>query len=210
MTYICTIKLSNKNNTMKKIHLLLLAVIVSITVNAQTTKWDFDAVHSSVNFSIEHMVISEVAGQFKKFEGSVFSDKEDFTDAKINFVISVNSINTDNDMRDTHLKSADFFDAEKFPLISFKSTSFKKIKEKNYQLIGEFTMHGVTKTITLNVVYGGNVVDPYKNTKAGFKITGTLNRKDYGLTWSKTIENGGLMVGDEVNFTCRVELAKAK
>ena len=195
---------------MKKINLLLLAVFVAITVNAQTTKWDFDAVHSSVNFSIEHIVISEVSGQFKKFEGNVFSDKEDFTDAKINFVISANSINTDNEMRDNHLKSTDFFDAEKFPLITFKSTSFKKIKDKNYKLTGEYTMHGVTKTIVLDVIYGGNVIDPYKNTKAGFKITGTLNRKDYGLTWSKTMESGGLMVGDEVNFTCRIELAKAK
>lgn len=195
---------------MKKINLILLAVIMIVSVNAQTTKWDFDATHSSVNFSIEHMVISEVSGDFKKFEGSVFSDKEDFTDAKINFVISANSINTDNDMRDTHLKGPDFFDTEKFPLITFKSTSFKKVKDKSYQLTGELTMHGVTKTITLDVIYGGTVVDPYKNTKAGFKIIGKLNRKDYGLNWSMTIENGGLMVGDDVNFTCRVELTKGK
>lgn len=195
---------------MKKINLLLLTVFATITVNAQTTKWDFDAAHSSVNFSIEHMVISEVTGQFKKFEGSVFSDKEDFTDAKINFVISANSINTDNEMRDTHLKSADFFDVEKFPMATFKSTSFNKVNDKNYKLTGEFTMHGVTKTVTFDVTFGGIAVDPYKNTKAGFKITGTLNRKDYGLNWSKTIETGGLMVGDIATFTCRVELTKAK
>jgi len=195
---------------MKKLQLFLVVILTTALANAQSTKWEFDAVHSSVNFSIEHMVISEVAGQFTKFEGNVFSDKNDFTDAKINFVISANSISTDNEMRDNHLKGSDFLDAEKFPLITFKSTSFKKIKDKNYKLTGEFTMHGVTKTIELDVIYGGTVSDPYKNIKAGFKITGTLDRKDYGLTWSKTMETGGLMVGDIVNFTARIELTKSK
>jgi len=195
---------------MKKLQLFLVVILTTALANAQSTKWEFDAVHSSVNFSIEHMVISEVAGQFTKFEGNVFSDKNDFTDAKINFVISANSISTDNEMRDNHLRGSDFLDAEKFPLITFKSTSFKKIKDKNYKLTGEFTMHGVTKTIELDVIYGGTVSDPYKNIKAGFKITGTLDRKDYGLTWSKTMETGGLMVGDIVNFTARIELTKSK
>jgi len=195
---------------MKKLQLFLVVILTTALANAQSTKWEFDAIHSSVNYSIEHMVISEVAGQFTKFEGNVFSDKNDFTDAKINFVISANSISTDNEMRDNHLKGSDFLDAEKFPLITFKSTSFKKIKDKNYKLTGEFTMHGVTKTIELDVIYGGTVSDPYKNIKAGFKITGTLDRKDYGLTWSKTMETGGLMVGDIVNFTARIELTKSK
>jgi len=195
---------------MKKLQLFLVVILTTALANAQSTKWEFDAIHSSVNFSIEHMVISEVAGQFTKFEGNVFSDKNDFTDAKINFVISANSISTDNEMRDNHLRGSDFLDAEKFPLITFKSTSFKKIKDKNYKLTGEFTMHGVTKTIELDVIYGGTVSDPYKNIKAGFKITGTLDRKDYGLTWSKTMETGGLMVGDIVNFTARIELTKSK
>lgn len=195
---------------MKTINIIIGFMLMGFTMNAQTTKWDFDAAHSSVNFSIEHMVISEVTGQFKKFQGNVFSDKEDFTDAKINFVIDATSINTDNEMRDNHLKSADFFETAKYPMITFKSTSFTKVDGKNYKLVGDFTMHGVTKSISLDVTYGGTVIDPYKNTKAGFKITGTLNRKDYGLNWSSLTESGGLIVGDIVTFTCRVELAKAK
>jgi len=195
---------------MKAIYFIIGLFLMSVSVNAQTTKWDFDAAHSSVNFSIEHMVISEVTGQFKKFQGNVFSDKEDFSDAKINFVIDATSINTDNEMRDNHLKGKDFFETETFPIITFKSTSLKKVEGKNYKLTGDFTMHGVTKSVTLDVVYGGTVLDPYKNTKAGFKISGKLNRKDYGLAWSAVTESGGLMVGEEVNFTCRVELAKAK
>lgn len=195
---------------MKTINLFFVAMFIAFAVNAQSTKWEFDGAHSSVNFSLEHMVISEVTGQFTKFEGNVFSDKPDFSDAKINFVIDATSINTANEMRDKHLKSADFFETEKFPLATFKSTEFKKVDAKNYKLTGDFTMHGVTKSLTLDVVYGGTAVDGYKNTKAGFKISGKLNRKDFGLNWSALTESGGLMVGEDVSFTCRVELAKAK
>jgi len=108
------------------------------------------------------------------------------------------------------LRGADFFDVAKYPQITFKSNSFKKVSGKKYQLSGDLTMHGVTKAVTFDVNYGGTVVDPWGNTKAGFKLTGELNRKDYGLTWSKALETGGLVVGDEVTLTVRVELAKVK
>lgn len=194
---------------MKK-HVFLSAVltVVVMTASAQSTKWAFDLAHSSVRFDVSHMVISEVTGQFKKFDGTVLSDKKDFSDAKIDFSIDVSSINTDNEKRDAHLKSAEFFDAEKYPEITFKGKSLKLVSGNAYKLTGDLTMHGVTKTVTFDMKYGGTVQDPYKNTKAGFKITGTVNRKDFGLVWNMVLESGGLMVGEEVTITCNVELKK--
>jgi polyisoprenoid-binding protein YceI len=195
---------------MKKITLFIAAMVLAFGVNAQSTKWNFDNSHSSVAFAVSHMVVSDVEGSFKKFTGNVTSDKADFTDAKIDFTIDVASINTDNVDRDNHLKSDDFFNAEKFPTITFVSKSFTKLKDNKYKLVGNMTMRGVTRSVTLEVTYGGTITDPYKNTRAGFKITGKINRKDFGVNWSKAMETGGLVVGDDVEFTCRVELVKAK
>jgi len=195
---------------MRKITLFLAAMVLAIGVNAQSTKWNFDNSHSSVAFTVSHMVVSDVEGSFKKFNGNVTSDKADFTDAKIDFTIDVASINTDNVDRDNHLKSDDFFNAEKFPTITFVSKSFTKLKDNKYKLVGNMTMRGVTRSVTLEVTYGGTVTDPYKNTRAGFKITGKINRKDFGVNWSKAMETGGLVVGDDVEFTVRVEIVKAK
>lgn len=195
---------------MKRISLLIFALIASEVIFAQTTKWDFDLGHSNIQFSISHMVISEVTGNFTSFEGTVLSDKADFTDAKINFTIEVNSIDTDNEKRDQHLAGADFFDAEKYPEITFKGKSLKKVSGNKYKLTGDFTMHGVTKTIELDVKYGGTIKDPWGNTKAGFKITGTIKRYDFGLKYNSTLEAGGLMLGEEVELVCNIELAKQK
>ena len=195
---------------MKKISLLIVALIASEVNYAQTTKWDFDLGHSNIQFSISHMVISEVTGNFKSYEGTVLSDKEDFSDAKINFTIKVNSIDTHNEKRDQHLVGTDFFDAEKYPEITFKSKSLTKVSENKYKLTGDFTMHGVTKTIELDVKYGGTIKDPWGNTKAGFKITGTINRYDFGLKWNSTLETGGLMLGEELELVCNIELTKQK
>ena len=195
---------------MKIISLLIVALITSGVIFAQTTKWDFDLGHSNIQFSINHMVISEVTGNFTSFEGTVLSDKADFSDAKINFTIKVNSIDTDNEKRDQHLTGTDFFDVEKYPEITFKGKSLKKVSGNKYKLTGDFTMHGVTKTIELEVKYGGTIKDPWGNTKAGFKITGTIKRYDFGLKYNSTLEAGGLMLGEEVELVCNIELTKQK
>jgi polyisoprenoid-binding protein YceI len=173
------------------------------------TNWTFDNAHTKVGFGVTHLVISEVDGEFKKFSGTVVSKSDDFTGADINFTIETGSISTDNDMRDKHLKSDDFFNAEKYPNITFKSSSLKKVSGNKYVLEGNLTMRDVTKKVSLDVVYNGTVKDPYGNTKAGFKITGSLNRFDYNLKWN-TMAEAGAVVGKDVTLTINVELAKAK
>ncbi len=195
---------------MKKTALTLLAFVFTAGLWAQATHWEFDKSHTSIEFEIEHMVISEVTGKFSDFNGTVKSNADNFENAKVDFSIEVNSINTENSDRDDHLRGADFFDTEKYPQITFASTKFVKVSDKKYVLTGDLTMHGVTKQVDLNVTFGGMVVDPWGNTKAGFKLTGELDRKDFGLTWSKTLETGGLLVGDEVTITARVQLLQMK
>lgn len=196
---------------MKKV-ILSVATIATIGWNsiAQTTKWVIDKSHSKIQFDVAHLVISEVTGQFKSFDGSVLSDKPDFSDAKIEVSIDVNSINTDDEKRDGHLKSPDFFDANKYPKITFKSKSLKKVNNNLYKLTGDLTMHGVTKEVVLDVQFNGIKNDPWGNTKAGFKVTGKINRNDFGLKYNAPLEGGGVLIGEEVNITCNVELLKQK
>ena len=191
---------------MKKLSLVI-ALFSIVLVNAQSS-WNFDASHSSVRFAVDHMVISEVEGKFTSFEGTVESSNEDFSDAKINFKIDVNSVDTDNEKRDGHLKNEDFFDVVKYPEMTFVSTSIEKVKEGKYNLTGNLTLHGVTKEITLKMSYGGTVKDPWGNTRAGLKITGSLNRTDFGLKYNSTLEAGGLMLGEEIELSCKMELIK--
>ena len=181
---------------------------MSLSTYAQTSTWKVDPSHSKVNFSVSHLVISEVDGTFKTFTASLTTNAVDFSNAKFNFEIAINSINTDNQKRDGHLKSEDFFYAEKYPKMVFKSTSFKKIKGNKYTLKGKLTMRGVSKNISLNVKYGGTAKDGYGNTKAGFIITGTLNRIDYGVAWNAKTEQGGWTVGEEVNLVIKLEFVK--
>ena len=183
--------------------------VLANNTNAATT-WSLDKSHSSVKFSVEHLVISEVEGSFKMFDGNVISPSADFSNAKVNFSVDVNSINTDNDQRDGHLKSDDFFNAEKYPKMSFTSTSLKKVKGNMYAMEGDLTIRDVTKKAKFAVVYGGTVKDPYGNIKAGFKATGKINRKAYGLKWGAMTEAGGAVVGDDVNMVINVELAQNK
>jgi len=194
---------------MLRFRFTVIALFISfLSVNAQT-KWNIDKVHSKVLFSVTHLIISEVTGEFKDFTGSIEYAKDDFSDAKIDFTVDVNSISTDNDMRDKHLKSDDFFNAEKFPQITFKGKSLTKVNDNNYKLTGDFTIRDVTKQITLDVIYNGTIKDPYGNTKAGFKIIGQINRFDYNLKWNKLIEAGGAVVGKTVTMTINLELQKA-
>jgi polyisoprenoid-binding protein YceI len=194
---------------MKKLFILMVLGLSQIALFGQT-KWSIDAVHSSVKFTVNHLVISEVEGNFKKFTGSISSDKPDFEGSAVDFSVDVNSISTDNDMRDKHLKSPDFFDVEKFPSMTFKGTSFKKLSGNKYELAGDLTMHGVTKPVKFSVTYGGTINDGMGNTKAGFKATAVIDRFDYGLKWSKATEAGGLVVGKEVTIDVKLELVKAK
>jgi polyisoprenoid-binding protein YceI len=191
---------------MKKLNLII--ALVSITfANAQTT-WGFDQSHSSVRFSVDHMVISQVEGQFTSYDGNVKTTKDDFSDAEINLNIDLNSINTADEKRDGHLKSADFFDTANYPNMKFVSTSVTTTANGKYNLKGNLTLHGVTKEVTLAMSYGGTVKDPWGNTKAGLKVTGKINRTDFGLKYNAAMETGGLLIGEEVEITCKVELIK--
>ena len=193
-----------------KIFFLTLAALALITFNslAQST-WSVDNSHTKIEFAVSHLIISETVGYFKTFGGKVSTTNDDFSGASVEFTVDVASINTDNDMRDNHLKSDDFFNAEKFPKMTFKSTSFKKIDGKKYKLIGLLTIRDVTKTVEFDVVYNGTVKDPYGNTKAGFKLMGSINRFDYGLKWN-TLAEAGAVVGDMVEIKVNIELSKDK
>ena len=195
---------------MKKIQMLVSALVLMTSLSFGQIDWKVDNAHSSVNFSVTHLVISTVSGSFKNFDAVVKSSDDTFKDAVIEFTADVKSINTDNEKRDAHLKSDDFFNADKFPQIKFKGKSFKKVSGNKYKLTGDFTMRDVTKTITLDVVLNGVVKDPWGNTKAGFKITGSVNRFDYNLKWNSLMEAGGAVVGKNVDITCNIELTKSK
>jgi len=172
------------------------------------SKWVIDTTHSEVGFKVKHLVISNASGKFTVFEGTVDSTKEDFSDAKISFSADVNSIHTGQEQRDGHLKSADFFDAEKYPKLSFESASLIPVGGSDYKLKGNFNMHGVTKPVELDVEFGGVQNDLYGQTVAGFEINGKLKRSDFGLTWSALTEAGGMVVGEDVKIHINAELIK--
>ena len=178
-------------------------------VTSTPSKWAVDAMHTSVKFTVKHLGVSEVEGRFKVFNGTIEAPTSDFNNAKVAFTVDVNSINTDNDMRDKHLKSDDFFNAEKFPEMKFTSTSFKKVKGEAYTLEGNMTIRDVTKKVSFAVVYGGTIKDPYGNIKAGFKATGKINRKDFNLKWG-AIAEGVAVVSDDVNMMINLEFAQQK
>jgi polyisoprenoid-binding protein YceI len=180
------------------------------TAVLQKTKWTIDPMHSEVQFKVKHLLISTVTGSFKTFSGTVTSETEDFENADVQFSIDVNSIFTNQEMRDNHLKSAEIFEAEKYPKIDFKSTSFKKINGTHYLLHGNLTMKGVTKMIEAKVEFGGLAKDQQGNTKAGFEVTGTINRKDFGVTYNRLTEAGGLSLGEEINLFANIQIAKEK
>jgi polyisoprenoid-binding protein YceI len=173
------------------------------------TNWKLDNAHSSVKFSVEHLMVSETDGNFKGFEGTLSSKNADFSDAEISFTVDVKTINTDNEMRDKHLQGDDFFNSEKFPQIKFKGTSFKKVSGNKYLLEGDLTIRDVTKKVKFDVVYRGMQKDPYGNTKAGFKATGSIKRLEYGLKWNVMTE-AAAVVADEVNIVINLEYAQAK
>jgi polyisoprenoid-binding protein YceI len=188
---------------MKKFNTLLLALLVAGTVSAQN--WTLDKGHAKVGFSITHLMISDVEGSFNSFDAKLTSSKEDFSDAAIEFSADVNSINTNSENRDKHLKNEDFFDAPKFGTLTFKSKSLTKVEGKKYKLEGDFTMHGVTKPVTLDVIVNGPVAHPYnKKTVAGFKVSGTIKRSDFNFG----AKYGNAMLSEEVIITANAEFTK--
>ena len=175
---------------------------------ATTTEWKAEPYHSKIGFTVTHMMINEVDGHFDKYEINAKSSKTDFTDAEVQFSADIASINTGNEMRDNHLKSDDFFNAAKYPKLTFVSKGIKKIDSKHYLLTGDLTMRDKTKSISLAMQYNGTIKDMQGAQKAGFKIAGTINRKDFGLNWSGTVE-AGAVVSDDVQINCNIEMAQA-
>lgn len=171
-----------------------------------TAKWVIDPTHSEVSFKVKHLVISTVTGYFKKFEGEVSSDSDDFDGAKVAFSADIDSIDTNQSDRDNHLKSADFFDAANHPTLSFEGEI--KNNEGDYSLVGDLTIRGHKKAMELAVDFGGVAGDPYGQTKAGFEIEGKISRKEFGLTWSGVTEAGSVVVSDQVRLILNVQLVK--
>ncbi len=174
-----------------------------------TITWALEPSHSEITFKVRHMMISNVSGQFRKFESKVETEGDDLTTADVTFSADVDSISTNNEQRDGHLKSPDFFDAATYTQIVFESTSMEKTSDDTYTLHGNLTMRGVTNTIALDVEFGGIIKDPFGYTRAGFTVAGKVNRKDYGLNWSALTEAGGLVVSDDVKFEAHLEYVKA-
>jgi polyisoprenoid-binding protein YceI len=177
---------------------------------ATATKWVIDPMHSEVQFKVKHLVISTVSGFFKSFEGTLETVNDDFEDAEISFALNIDSIDTNQTQRDEHLKSPEFFDAAQYPQITFKSTSFKKTDDEEYDLVGDLTIKGVTKSVKLAAEFGGSTDDFYGNTKAGFEITGKVNRKEFGLTWDGVTEAGSIVVGEDIKLIINIQLSKQK
>lgn len=170
--------------------------------------WNIDPAHSEIQFKVKHLVISTVTGNFKSFNGTLETEGDSFDNTSVTFEADINSISTNNTDRDAHLKSDDFFNAEEFPKLKFESTSFKKTGEDTYELTGNLTIRDITKEVTLNVEHGGTVDDPYGQTKAGFEINGSINRKEFGLKWSAVTEAGSVVVGDEVKLHLNVQVVE--
>lgn len=169
--------------------------------------YKIDATHSDITFKVKHMMITNVSGSFTRFDATMQSEAADFSDAEISFSADVNSITTNNEQRDTHLKSDDFFAADKFPKLSFVSTSLVK-KGDDYILTGGLTIRDTTKTIVLVVEFGGMVTDPYGQVKSGFEINGKINRKEFGLTWGAVTEAGSVVVSDEVKLHLNIQMIR--
>lgn len=171
-------------------------------------KWNLDPAHSEVTFKVKHMMITNVSGSFTDFSVEAETEEEDFTTAKVSFSAKTTSVNTNSEQRDGHLRSPEFFDSEKFPELKFKATKYEKVSGDDYKLSGDLTIKDVTKNITLDVEYGGINKDPWGNMKAGFTISGKINRKDFGLTWNATLETGGVMVSEDVKINCEIQLVR--
>lgn len=172
------------------------------------TTWVIDPLHSEVFFKIKHLVISTVTGSFRKFEGNIITDGTDFINAKVTLAIDVKSIDTNQSQRDEHLQNGDFFDADTYPKIIFESTSFVNTGGNDYKMAGNLTLKGVTKPIELKVEYGGSEKDGHGNIKHGFEVLGIVNRKEFGMTWNKITDSGGLGLSEDVKLIGNIQVSQ--
>lgn len=171
-------------------------------------RWAVDASHSSIDFSVKHMMIAKVKGTFHNFEAVIEANPEDLTTARINFSVDLASVDTRNTDRDNHLRSADFFDVENMPKMTFEAKQITSTDSTEYDVIGDLTLHGVTRMEKFAVTFEGAGKDPWGNEKVGFSATGAINRSDYGLTYNAALETGGILIGDEVKITIEIEASK--
>jgi polyisoprenoid-binding protein YceI len=172
------------------------------------TKWILDPTHSELGFKIKHLMISNVSGSFKAFQAEVETVERDFSKAQINLRADMTSISTNNEQRDAHLQNSDFFEVEKYPEMTFKSTWIEKTDSDSFALHGDLTLKGVTKPVKLNVEYNGVTKDPWGGERAGFVITGKIRRTDWGVNFNGVLETGGVMLGEEVKINSEVQLVK--
>ena len=173
-----------------------------------TTKWVMDGTHSELGFKIKHLMITNVSGTFKTFQVEAETDNEDFSTAAIKATAEIVSLSTNNEQRDLHLQNADFFEVEKFPELSFQSTKVEKIDNDSFHLYGDLTLKGITKNIRLNVEYNGVTKDPWGGERAGFVVTGKINRTDWGISFNAALETGGLILSEDVKINGEIQLVK--
>ena len=193
---------------MKNLFLLFsVIVLIANTVTAQTT-WQIDKAHTNIGFSVTHMVIADVVGDFKEFEGTVTSPGEGFENTKVEFVLKTASVSTDHEKRDKHLRSSDFFNAEINPEIKFASKSFSKVEANRYKILGDLTLHGITKEVTFDTVLKGQIVDGRGKTRAGFKAVASIDRYEFDMKYNSVMEAGGLLIGQTVDILVDIELIK--
>lgn len=173
-----------------------------------TTKWSLDPMHSELAFKIRHLMISNVSGSFKNFQAELETDGENFSTAKVHVKVDMSSINTNNEQRDGHLRNSDFFEVERYPELSFVSTKVEKINTGSFYLYGDLTMKGVTKNVQLHVEHSGVAKDPWGGERAGFTVTGKINRSDWGINFNNVLETGGLALGEEIKINSEIEVVK--
>jgi polyisoprenoid-binding protein YceI len=196
---------------MKRMNLLAIMLLLGVTgVFSQQKTWNIDKAHTGILFNVTHMVISEVTGYFREFDAKLTTSKDDFSDAYVEVTIKAASINTDNAQRDTHLKSADFFEVEKYPTLTFKSKSFTKGEEGMYDIAGYLTIKGVTKEVVLKGKFNGSVNDKMGNTHMGWKAITKIDRTEYGVLYNSVMDNGGLAIGKEVTIMINTEFILQK
>ena len=194
---------------MRSLKLLAASFLLLSPALAHASTWDVDPAHSTVEFSVRHMMVTTVKGQFQKVKGTVELDEKDPTKSTVEVSIETASIDTREAKRDAHLKSPDFFDAAKFPTLTFKSTKVEKAGKGKFKVTGDLTMHGITKAVVLAVEGpSASIKDPFGRTVRGVMATGKLDRKDWGMTWNKALDSGGLVVSDEVKLEINAELAE--
>lgn len=184
-------------------------VVIALGASAIADTWNIDMAHSNVGFAVRHMVISKVRGTFADFSGTVEFDGKNFDKASVQATVQIASVDTDNEKRDGHLRTSDFFDAEKFPTMSFQSTKIVPGKDGEFKMIGNLTIKDVTKEVTFDCEFAG-VVDAGENTRAGFSAETTINRQDFNVAWENKLQDGSLIVGNDVDITIEVEAIKAK